>query len=131
MTAHPFLEQEAPKDPTGEAPSNIEDVDSSGATVWCNPNLPDSNCGWSTWGKWLKPKQGFQIQYAIALWQVAITSKIYDDTVNTRIFVNGSFNTDANILDYVWLGMCLFHLPIYTAIATSGTAILALGEKGE
>lgn len=49
--------------------------------------------------------------------------------MNKRIFVNGEFNTEANLLDYTWLGMCLFHLPLYSVIAASGTAIKALNEK--
>lgn len=71
------------------------------------------------------------IYYAISLWQVGATTAIYERTIHNRIWVNGSFNEDVNLLDFTWLVMCLWHLPVYAAIATSGTAILALKDEGK
>jgi hypothetical protein len=123
---HPVLMQddesvEAPEDPTGQAPESLEELDTQGSKFWCNPEIED--CGWATWGNRISPELGFKIYFGIALWQVAVTSTIYDRTVNTRLFVDGEFNTDPYWIDYMWLGMCLWHLPVYGTLALSGAAL--------
>lgn len=70
------LGQEAPEDPTGMAPTDINNVNQQGSVFWCNPNV--EKCGWATWGNWIQPQTGWNIYYAIALWQVAITTVIYN-----------------------------------------------------
>ena len=69
-------EKEIPKTP-GNAPTNVDDVDSKGVSFWCNPTLPGAQCGGLSWGRYITPMQGFQIYYAIAVWQVVATTAIY------------------------------------------------------
>ena len=52
------------------------------------------------------------------------TALIWDWTVNERLFIDGEVNKDPYLIDFVYLGMSVWHMPVYTALTVSGSAAL-------